>query len=130
MMTEETKIELGAAQPPVKVSKKRGRKPKNQAMRIRELLKAGFTTKQIAAKVGCDPQRVYVVRHNDKKRAEAAQARVKELVSTRIRPTTITLHQADERVATPREAKAQRPAPVPTPTPTFWQRVKAVFFPN
>lgn len=129
-MTEETKMELGATQPPVKVPKKRGRKPKNQAVRIRELLNAGFTVKQIAAKVGCDAQRVYVVRHTEKKRVEKAQARVKELVSTHIRPTTITVHQADERVATPREAKAQRPAPVPAPKPTFWQRVKAVFFPN
>jgi len=127
MMTEETKIELGAAQPPVKVPKKRGRKPHSDSVRIRNLLRAGSTSKQIAAKVGCDLQRVYAVRHNEKKRADAAQARVKELVSTRIRPT-ITVHQADERVATPREAKAQRPAPAPTPT--FWQRVKAVFFPN
>ena len=126
-MTEETKMELGATQPPVKVPKKRGRKPKNQAVRIRELLNAGFTVKQIAAKVGCDAQRVYVVRHTEKKRVEKAQARVKELVSTRIRPT-ITVHQADERVATPREAKAQRPTPAPKPT--FWQRVKAVFFPQ
>lgn len=112
-MTTETKIELGATQPPVK-KKSRGRPAKTTTQRIRELYRAGFTPKQIAAKTGADMQHVYQIRYLEKKRQQ------EELAS---------------------KFKWAEPKPLPTPTepyipsllppkPTFWQRVKAVFFPN
>jgi len=134
-MTTETKIELGAAQPPVKAKakgKKRGRPTKSRTQRIRELNAAGFTPKQIAAKTGAPVQQVYVVRYTEKEQKElASKARVVGKSPALSAPYT-------------RESLAFAPAPVKIegtqipyapisllpPKPTFWQRVKAVFFPQ
>lgn len=133
-MTAETKIELGAAQPPVKKKRGPGRPVKSKAQRIRELSNAGFTPKQIAAKTGATVQQIYVVRHVEKKRKQkelASKARVVGKSPALSAPYT-------------RESLAFAPAPVKIegtqipyapisllpPKPTFWQRVKAVFFPQ
>jgi hypothetical protein len=42
-----------------------------KADRVRELDRAGFTVKQIAAKVGCPVSYVYTVRYMDRKEAKA-----------------------------------------------------------
>lgn len=42
-----------------------------KADRVRELDRAGFTVKQIAAKAGCDADYVYMVRYMDRKKVKA-----------------------------------------------------------
>lgn len=42
-----------------------------KADRVRELDRAGFTVKQIAAKAGCDVDYVYMVRYMDRKKVKA-----------------------------------------------------------
>lgn len=121
-MTTETKIELGAAQPPVKKKRGPGRPVKSKAQRIRELSNAGFTPKQIAAKTGATVQQIYVVRHVDKKRKQ------KELASKYKWSAPKLLPMPEDNPV----VKPNWPLPVAAeaPKPTFWQRVKAVFFPQ
>jgi len=122
-MTTETKIELGAAQPPVK--KRRGRPAKSNAQRVRELSNAGFTPKQIAAKTGVSVQQVYVVRHTEKRRKEKELASKSRVVGKPFAPAPVKIEGAKIPYDTVTVAAPQQP-----PKPTFWQRVKAVFFPQ
>ena len=111
-MTTESKIELGAAQPPVKKKRGPGRPPKSTSQRVLELTRAGMPPKQIAAKLGITAQQVYTARYTDnknklKERQELASMWPKASVKT----------------------EGARIPYFPL-KPTFWQRVKAVFFPN
>lgn len=123
--TTETKVELGAVQPPEKKKRGPGRPPKSKTQRIREMIAAGASSKHVADKLGVSPQQVYQVRYADKK---------KELASKRYpRP----IKQFEFPPAPVKNEGAQIPyvpydtIHVHTPLkPTFWQRVKAVFFPN
>lgn len=119
----ESKLELGAAQPPEKKKRGPGRPPKSKTQRIREMLVAGASPKHIVDKLGVSPQQVYQVRYTDKK---------KELASKRY-PKTIKRFEFPS--APVKNEGTQIPyvpyVPYDTPPkPTFWQRVKAVFFPN
>lgn len=49
-----------------------GKTSKSKADRVRELSAAGFTVKQIAAKIGCNPSYVHQIRWLDKKSASKA----------------------------------------------------------
>ena len=122
-MTTETKIELGAVQPPVK--KPRGRPAKTTTQRIRELYRAGFTPKQIAAKTGADMQHVYQIRYLEKKRQQEELASKLRVVGKSFTPAPVKIKGARIPYNTVTVV-----APQQQPKPTFWQRVKAVFFPN
>lgn len=106
--------------PKVRKGKKPGRKPKARAERIRELSRAGFTPKQIRAKVGGTIEYVYVVRTAmraaDKKRKPVlpfAPAPVK-------REGTAVPYDSD--------TAEWKLIAMRTPLrPTLWQRIKAVF---
>lgn len=109
-----TKTEMGAVQLP----KKRGpgRPPKSKTQRIRDMVAAGASVKHITEKLGVSPQQVYQVRYDLKQ---------KELVSkprTEFAPVTVK----NEGAQVPYDSLTLYTAP----KPTFWQRVKAVFFPN
>lgn len=137
-MTTETKIELGAAQPPVKKKKKRGpgRPVKSKAQRIRELSNAGFTPKQIAAKTGAPVQQVYVVRYTEKQKELASKGAAAQVETQQRKLRTISMVKELGASFEPAPVKiegAQIPYNTVTqqqPKPTFWQRVKAVFFPQ
>lgn len=95
---------------PKRKGKKPGRKPKTKAVRIRELSRAGFTPKMIAAKVGAPLGYVYTVR---------SQMNGEMPVPPVAAPT-------------PAPAPAPEPQrlielPVVTPRPSVWDRIKAVF---
>ena len=141
-MTTETKIELGAAQPPVKAKakgKKRGRPTKSRTQRIRELNAAGFTPKQIAAKTGAPVQQVYVVRYTEKQKELASKGAAAQVETQQRKLRTISMVKELGASFEPAPVKiegAQIPYNTVTviapqqPKPTFWQRVKAVFFPQ
>lgn len=113
-------IALAQVAPKVRKTKKPGRKPKARAERIRELSRAGFTPKQIRAKVGGTIEYVYVVRTAmraaDKKRKPVlpfAPAPVK-------REGTAVPYDSD--------TAEWKLIAMRTPLrPTLWQRIKAVF---
>ena len=115
-----TKTEMGAVQLP----KKRGpgRPPKSKTQRIRDMVAAGASVNHITEKLGVSPQQVYQARYDLRKQ---------ELVSKTQRrwadPKLLPMPD-DPAPCTPKEAAFIWP--VPAPKPTFWQRVKAVFFPN
>jgi transcriptional regulator with XRE-family HTH domain len=89
--------------------------------RIRELTQAGVSAKQIAAKLGVSPQQVYQVRYMDNK--DKLKKR-QELVSTWPKVPVKT-----EGARVPYDSVLYAPYAIAT-KPTFWQRVKAVFFPK
>jgi hypothetical protein len=121
--SKESKIKLGAVQPPEVVIKKRGpgRPPKTKTQRIRDMIAAGASVKYITEKSGVSPQQVYQARYD---------LRQKELVSKQWAEPKLLPMPDDRAPCTPKEAAFLRLRPPPAPKPTFWQRVKAVFFPN
>lgn len=123
-MTAESKIELGAAQPPVKKKRGPGRPPKSKTQRIRDLVAAGATTKHIAEKLKVSPQQVYQVRYTDKQKELASKRYPKPIKQFEFPPAPVKTEGAKIPYV-PYESISLLP-----PKPTFWQRVKAVFFPN
>lgn len=125
-----TKTEMGAVQPPVKKSKRGpGRPPKSKTQRIRDMVAAGASVKHITEKLGVSPQQVYQARYDLRKKELASKPRTVEKLPELGAPYGFT----------PAPVKNEGPygAQIPlnpilyvAPKPTFWQRVKAVFFPN
>lgn len=109
-----TKTEMGAVQPPVKKFKRGpGRPPKSKTQRIRDMVAAGASVTHITEKLGVSPQQVYQARYDLKKQ---------ELVSkNEFAPVPVKNEGAQIPYS---------PYLYVAPKPTFWQRVKAVFFPN
>ena len=122
-MTAESKIELGAAQPPVK-KRGPGRPPKSKTQRIRDMVAAGATTKHIAEKLKVSPQQVYQVRYTDKQKELASKRYPKAIKQFEFPPAPVKTEGAKIPYV-PYESISLLP-----PKPTFWQRVKAVFFPQ
>lgn len=108
-----TKTEMGAVQPPKKFKRGPGRPPKSKTQRIRDMVAAGASVKHITEKLGVSPQQVYQARYDLKKQ---------ELVSkNEFAPVPVKNEGAQIPYS---------PYLYVAPKPTFWQRVKAVFFPN
>lgn len=84
--------------------KKRGRKPKTRATRIRELTRAGFTPKMVAAKTGSPIGYVYTIRAQMKNE-------MREVHEMPVPPTP----------------KQWVELPVVVPRPSLWDRIKSVF---
>lgn len=110
--------------------KKPGRKPKTKSARIRELTRAGFTPRMIAAKVGSPIDYVYTVRSDFFKKENAySQSLVPKKSGGGARKAKPVLP------FTPVPAKLEGtlvpydPLYVATAAPraTLWQRIKAVF---
>lgn len=112
-----TKTEMGAVQPPKKFKVKRGpgRPPKSKTQRIRDMVAAGASVKHITEKLGVTPQQVYQVRYDMRQKELVSKPRVVEKLPELGAPYIPAPHSPFLYVA---------------PKPTFWQRVKAVFFPN
>lgn len=124
-MTEKAeKIELLGVQP-VKSTKKRrgpGRPPKPKSQRIRDLDAVGIAPKLIAERLGVSLQQVYSVRYADKK---------KQALASKSKPQKRWAEPKLLPMPTENATPVKPVWAVPTqPKPTFWQRVKAVFFPN
>lgn len=99
---------------PKRKGKKPGRKPKTKAVRIRELTRAGFTPRMIAAKVGTPLGYVYTVRSQMDG----------EMPVPPFAPAPVKLEGA----SVPFDP-AQRlvELPVVAPRLSVWDRIKAVF---
>lgn len=113
-----TKTEMGAVQPPKKLKRGPGRPPKSKTQRIRDMVAAGASVKHITEKLGVSPQQVYQARYDLRK---------KELVSKKWADPQLLPMPTESKTTT--KPAWVLPAVTP-PKPTFWQRVKAVFFPN
>lgn len=104
--------------------------------RIRELDRAGFTVKQIAAKVGCTVDYVYVVRWGSKKKAAELTAPAPSIApaSKRGRPkgSKNKKPSASTGITTPAPTApilfdATQNPPIPAPKLTMRQRFMALF---
>lgn len=105
-----------------------------KADRVRELDRAGFTVKQIAAKVGCPVSYVYTVRYMDKKEAKAEPTAPAK--RGRGRPKGSTNKAKRSSVGTgittpaptaPTLFDATQNPPIPAPKLTMKQRFMALF---
>lgn len=118
----------------------------SKADRVRQLDKAGFTVKQIAAKVGCSANYVYTLRYVDKARAKsastgtgtginvaAAETKATPVKRGRGRPRKVILASDTVTVSTPKlETKEESwklnlMATCEAPKLTWGQRLSALF---
>lgn len=97
-------------------------KKQTKAARVRELDRAGFTVKQIAAKAGCDTDYVYMVRYMDKKKAKAGAPKRKPG-----RPKKVTGVNAPVLTQRMLDDVQHPPVPVVVPRLTWKQRLAALF---
>lgn len=107
-----------------------------KADRVRELDRAGFTVKQIAAKVGCDVDYVYMVRYMDRKKVKAEPTAAVPAKRGRGRPKGSTNKTKRSSVGTgittpaptaPILFDATKNPPIPAPKLTMKQRFVALF---
>ena len=103
-----------------------------KADRVRELDRAGFTVKQIAAKAGCDVDYVYMVRYMDKKKDKAEPTAPVKRGPGRPKGSKNKRSNVGTGITTPAPTApilfdATQNPPIPAPKLTMKQRFMALF---